>query len=76
MPIYEFHCPSCQERFELMRPMSQASEKGGCPKCGQLAPRAISRFACLAKDDTGYTAPLGGSSCGSCTSSSCSTCGG
>jgi len=75
MPIYEFLCQACQERFELMRPMSQASEKGACPKCAQLVPRAISRFACLAKDDAGYTAPLGGSACGSCTSSSCGTCG-
>ncbi|MCL2149411.1 MAG: hypothetical protein FWH51_00515 [Dehalococcoidia bacterium] len=59
-----------------MRPMSQSSDKGACPECRQLVSRTISRFSCLAKDDTGYTAPLGGSGCGSCTSSSCGTCGG
>jgi len=56
--------------------MSQAGEKAACPRCGKASERALSRFACLAKDDTGYTAPVGGSSCGSCSSSSCSTCGG
>jgi hypothetical protein len=44
--------------------MSQAADAGVCPNCGKEAGRALSRFACMAKDDTGYTAPLGGSSCG------------
>ena len=76
MAIYEYYCPACKKKFELMRPMSQASEKGVCPKCGTPSERGLSRFACLAKDDTGYTAPIGGNSCGSCSSGSCSTCGG
>ena len=75
MPIYEYICPACQSRFEQMRPMSQSEEEAACPKCGKPAGRAISRFACLARDETGYTAPIGGSSCGGCSSSSCSTCG-
>jgi putative FmdB family regulatory protein len=75
MPIYEYACPSCKSKFELMRPMSQSEEKAACPKCGKPAARAISRFSCLAKDDTGYTAPLGGGGCGGCSSSSCSSCG-
>jgi len=75
MPIYEYICPKCSSKFELMRPMSQSDEKAACPKCGKPAPRAISRFSCLVKDDTGYTAPIGGGSCGGCSSTSCGTCG-
>ena len=76
MPIYEYHCPSCKSTFELLRPMSQSGEQASCPKCGKPAEKTVSRFACLAKDDTGYTAPLGGPSCGGCSGGSCSSCGG
>ena len=74
MPIYEYHCPACQKNFDLIRPMSQASEKGACPKCGQPSERAISRVVCLSKDGSGYTEHLGGGSCKTCTSSSCASC--
>ena len=67
--------PACRSKFEMLRPMSQSEEKAACPQCGQPSGRAISRFSCLAKDDTGYTAPIGGSSCGGCNSSSCGSCG-
>ncbi len=76
MPIYEYRCPACKASFEQLRPMSQAEEKAVCPKCGKPAEKAISRFACLAKDGTGVTTPIGGSSCGGCSGGSCSTCGG
>ena len=75
MPIYEYVCRKCGSKFEQLRPMSQSEEEAACPKCGQPSERAISRFSCLAKDDTGYTAPIGGGSCSGCSSSSCGTCG-
>ena len=75
MPIYEYNCPTCQTKFEMLRPISQSDEKAECPTCGKLSVRAISRFSCLAKDDTGFTAPIGGSSCSGCHSASCSSCG-
>lgn len=45
MPIYEYLCPSCQRRFERMRPRSEATEPAPCPDCGTTSPRAISSFA-------------------------------
>ncbi len=78
MPIYEYHCPACKSNFEQLRPMSQAAEPVACPTCGKPSGRAPSRFICKTKDNTGYIAPVGGcaSTCSSCNSSSCSTCGG
>ena len=28
MPIYEYVCPNCKTKFELLRPMSQAGQQG------------------------------------------------
>ena len=75
MPIYEYCCPSCDFKFELLRPASQSNAGASCPKCKKTADRVLSCFCSVSKDSSGVTAPIGGSSCGSCGSSSCSTCG-
>ena len=43
MPIYEFVCPDCKTKFELMRPISKSSEPADCPKCKHIANRALSQ---------------------------------
>jgi putative FmdB family regulatory protein len=45
MPIYEYVCQSCQNKFDLMRPMSKMSDPAPCPECGGEGSRAISSFA-------------------------------
>ncbi len=75
MPIYEYVCPTCESKFELLRPFSQASEAAACPRCHQSSERILSIFACLSKDESGLTAPVGGNSCASCGATSCDTCG-
>jgi putative FmdB family regulatory protein len=77
MPIYEFSCPKCSERFELLRSVSQCDEPAPCPECGAVGERMISMFACRSVDAAGKKAKMagGGSSCGSCSSSSCGSCG-
>ncbi len=47
MPIYEFLCKSCRERFtKLVLPGKEEEEEIACPKCGgkdtQLIPSAFS----------------------------------
>lgn len=74
MPIYEYFCPKCKSKFELLRPMSQANEKVACPNCHEPAERALSRFACFSKDESGLSAPVGGGSCSSCRAASCDSC--
>lgn len=34
MPIYEYRCQICDERFERLVPMSAASAPAVCPTCG------------------------------------------
>ena len=43
MPLYDFRCPSCDERFEERVP---ASETPPCPACGAAGTeRVLSAFA-------------------------------
>ncbi len=43
MPLYEYHCPTCHNKFEKLQPMSATG--ADCPNCEQPAKRAISVFA-------------------------------
>ena len=74
MPIYEYVCPHCEVKFEMLRPFSQAKEPAPCPECKEIAERVLSVFASFSKDEGGLTSPVGGSSCSTCSSGNCSTC--
>jgi putative FmdB family regulatory protein len=51
MPIYEYECNNCAEKFSLRRNMSDKDEDIKCPKCGQPKPkRLFSTFACSTGD--------------------------
>ena len=41
MPIYEYLCKDCGNRFEQIKPMSTADEKISCPKCASLEVRRL-----------------------------------
>jgi putative FmdB family regulatory protein len=71
MPIYEFQCGKCDHEFEkLVFPSSDAI---ACPKCkSKKVHRMMSTFAFASGGKFKSTAE---SSCGSCSSHSCSTCG-
>ena len=75
MPIYEYFCPGCDLKFELLRPLSQASEGAECPRCKDAAERILSAFCSVSRDESGFTTPIGGSSCGGCSTGTCGTCG-
>jgi len=75
MPIYEYVCPGCELKFELLRPLSRADERVACPRCQNTAKRILSTFACFSTDESGQTSSVGGSSCSSCGSGSCTSCG-
>jgi putative FmdB family regulatory protein len=75
MPIYEYLCPECNFKFELLRQQSQATESVSCPRCHNGAKRIFSAFASFSKGSEGLSTPIGGSSsCSSCSATSCDTC--
>ena len=47
MPIYEFSCPACDERFELRRPMRDVEVPAACPSGHGDAVRPLPVFAAI-----------------------------
>lgn len=80
MPIYEYSCPKCKFKFETLRPISKCDEDSDCPKCKTPSKRILSKFISRSKADWGFLDNVpssgGGSSCSSCSSGNCSSCGG
>ena len=75
MPIYEYFCPSCQSKFELLRSMHWINEDAFCPTCNTIGQKLLSAFTSLSKDSEGVSVPMGGfDKCTGCTQSTCSSC--
>jgi putative FmdB family regulatory protein len=55
VPLYEYYCPVCDEKFELLRPMSRSDEPAKCSR-GHLASRVVSGFSSFTKGADGSTA--------------------
>jgi putative FmdB family regulatory protein len=46
MPLYEYLCPACHERFELLQRVGESGEAVACPACGANGvARQLSTFA-------------------------------
>jgi putative FmdB family regulatory protein len=46
MPVYEFDCAKCGERFEVMGSYTEREKEHTCPKCGSTeVKQAISLFS-------------------------------
>ena len=63
MPIYEYECVNCGERFEVYhhsRDINKTEESQiKCPKCGAEGPQRVystfgTGFSCTTSNDTGY----------------------
>ncbi|MFH1484453.1 MAG: zinc ribbon domain-containing protein [Chloroflexota bacterium] len=60
MPIYEYLCQKCSERFELRRSMTDSDSEVRCPRCSAENPRRVystfatasSRGACAPRSST------------------------
>jgi putative FmdB family regulatory protein len=74
VPLYEYFCPSCNQKFELLRPMSRAEEPATCPSGHPGANRVLSLFASFSRGDDGSVTAVGGNPCASCALDSCGTC--
>lgn len=76
MPIYEYTCNACGKKFETL---VMGSTKPECPECdSQDLSRLMSACGFISKSSVPGAPPVkssAGSSCGSCTSTNCSSCG-
>ena len=43
MPMYEYHCAECDQRFELLRPAREAALDQPCPECDADSKRVMSK---------------------------------
>jgi putative FmdB family regulatory protein len=60
MPIYEYECRRCKERFEVLQKMNEDNSHLRCPKCRAERPeRVLSLFS------SGSVKPSNGCSTGS-----------
>lgn len=46
MPLFEYHCESCNKTFEQLTQSQEATTP--CPDCGQEAPKVVSALAAKA----------------------------
>lgn len=79
MPMYEYGCLSCNNRFDLLRRMDQGDSGVTCPIChSESVQRRLSVFATYSKgvvssDAVEVAAPSGGTCSGSCATCGCGT---
>jgi putative FmdB family regulatory protein len=77
MPIYEYRCESCSEKFELLTRFAERDTAQACPACESTRTRVlVSSFAVaggesLESMDFGACESTGGGCCGG----SCGSCG-
>jgi putative FmdB family regulatory protein len=58
MPIYEYKCLECEEKFALLQSFYPAESDTFCPKCSSnKIKKVISSFSCGAGDKSDYSAP-------------------
>lgn len=77
MPIYEYHCPACDDTFELLRPMRSSDEPAMCPRKHAGATRVVSLVASRAWESgaaPSFDMPAGGG-CACSTGGSCACAG-
>ena len=60
MPIYEYVCVTCSNRFDKRRSMSRMDEATPCPDCGSESRRVFSVFAAFSSDGSGQTSAVAG----------------
>jgi putative FmdB family regulatory protein len=62
MPVYEYYCRDCEEKFDLLRPIVKADEPVACPEGHVGAARTITLFATIGRgsEQSFASMPMGG----------------
>lgn len=78
MPIYEYRCESCTEKFEVLTKFAERDTTQVCPTCESTRTRVlVSSFARVGGGDSLESMDFGGaeSTGGGCCGGSCGSCG-
>jgi putative FmdB family regulatory protein len=78
MPIYEYRCESCTEKFEVLTRFAERDATQVCPACESTRTRVlVSSFAHVGGGDSLESMDLGSgeSTGGGCCGGSCGSCG-
>jgi len=77
MPIYEYRCESCAEKFEVLTRFAERDSAQVCPACESTKTRVlVSSFAFAGAGDTStsdFASEAGGG--GGCCGGACGSCG-
>ena len=73
MPLYEYFCPKCESKYELLRPLSRMDEPAVCKAGHSGGERVLSMFAARTGGGDGEVNSVGG--CAGCAGGSCGSCG-
>jgi putative FmdB family regulatory protein len=58
MPIYEYVCLRCNERFSVLQSINSSDNDSICPKCDSTnVKKVISTFNCSTISDSGLSSP-------------------
>jgi len=68
MPIYEYQCDKCGEKFEVRQALGEGGSSLKCPKCHAANPRRL--FSSFFSHASGSPEPSG-VSCPTCSSGVC-----
>ncbi|WP_117000694.1 FmdB family zinc ribbon protein [Desertimonas flava] len=66
MALYEYRCRTCDERFEVRRPMAEANDPAPCPRGHTRTVRLLSSFASVSAGAAPAPAMAGGGGGGCC----------
>lgn len=59
MPIYEYICNACNEKFSLLQTVTTKENETGCPKCSsRQVKKVMSSFCCSSSSDSGFSSPM------------------
>ena len=65
MPIYEYQCLDCGQRFEVLQRMGEGADDLTCPDCGQKrVTKQFSTFASNTGTSSDSAMSFGGGGCG------------
>lgn len=59
MPIYEYICTKCNERFSLLQNVNTTEKDTACPGCSsEKVKKLMSSFSCSAGSDSVYSSSM------------------